>query len=174
MGGGGSGADGVQRVESFTPEPAVHPREPAHPVGDLIDRHRPGGVPWIGAPGDNVLHHHQEVGAVLVDQRRVDGRVIEGQFDTGGEQSRLVVQTAGERDEYVSAKRARLLVPSSRSATATPSTTASGSCRASAAVIQSGVMSSQPRGSDSSATVTLRQAYFRQLPPSTGSVTPVT
>ena len=42
-----------------------------------------------------------------------------------------------------------------------------------ASVIQAGVIWSQPPGIDNSESVTA-EGYFRQLPPSTGSVTPVT
>ena len=42
-----------------------------------------------------------------------------------------------------------------------------------ASVIQAGLISSQPPGMDNSESVTA-EGYFRQLPPSIGSVTPVT
>ena len=65
----------------------------------------------------------------------------------------IAAHTAGPLPAaYVRASRARRLVPSSRSATVTVSTTVPGKSRASAAVIQSGVISSHSRGSDSSAT----------------------
>ena len=41
-----------------------------------------------------------------------------------------------------------------------------------ASVIHAGVISSQSPGMDNSESVTV-ESYFRQLPPSTGSVTPV-
>ena len=81
------------------PVSAVHPRQPAHPTCHLIDRHRPGRVARVGPAGDDVLHDHQEVTAILIDDRRVDRWMVEWQNDSRGEQPGLVIEPAGQGDE---------------------------------------------------------------------------
>ena len=68
--------------QPVAPIRAVQSGEPAHPVGHLVDGHRPGGVARVGAARDDVLHDHQEVGALLVDERRIDRRMIKRQRDS--------------------------------------------------------------------------------------------
>ena len=86
--------------QPVTPVCAVQSGESAYPVGHLLDGHRPGGVARVGAARDDVLHDHQEVGALLVDERRVDRRMVKRQNDSRREQPRLVEQAAGQRDEF--------------------------------------------------------------------------
>ena len=100
------GDEGLHPVEcrvprqAIAPVLAVHSRQAAHTGSRLVDRQRPGGVARIGAARDDVLHDHQEVGALLVDERGVDRRMIKRQCDARGEQPRFVVQAAGQRDEF--------------------------------------------------------------------------
>ena len=86
-------------VEAVAPVLAVHPGQPAHTVGHLVDRHRPGRVAGVGAARDDVLHDHQEVAALLVDDRGVDRWMVKRQNDSRAEQPRLVIQPAGQCDE---------------------------------------------------------------------------
>ena len=73
--------------------------KPAHTVGHLVDRHRPGRVAWVGAACHDVLHDHHEVAAVLIDDRGVDRWMIKRQNDSRAEQPWLVIEPAGQGDE---------------------------------------------------------------------------
>ena len=175
--------------QSVTPVGAVQSGKPAHPAGHLVDRHRPGGVARVGAARDDVLHDHQEVGALLVDECRVDRRMVKRQSDSRGEQPGFVVQAAGERDEFgvvgvdglgehrcgPGAGRVGQLQagPPVRAVIAKRDPDVVHHC----ARMVSGKRRRHPIRGDRLPSLRnrqLREGHFRQLPPSIGSVTPVT
>ena len=150
-----------------------------------------GRVESAGRPArDDVLHDHQEVAAILVDDRGVDRWMVKRQNDSRAEQPWLVIQPAGQGDE-VGVLGVDGLGENRRRAGACGVRQLQPGTAVGAVVAQHDrdivdlgagkvigkrrrhpfrVIASHPCGMDNSATVI---CYFRQLPPSTGSVTPV-
>ena len=77
----------------------MHPGQTAHARGDLLDGHGPAAVAGIGSSGSEVLHDQHEVVVGLVDERGVDGGVLERQMRPAGEQPRLVEHATGQADQ---------------------------------------------------------------------------
>ena len=77
----------------------MHPRQTAHARGNLLDGHGSAAVAGISSPGPEILHHQHEVVVGLVDERGIDGGVLERQFRPAGEQPRLMEHATGQADQ---------------------------------------------------------------------------
>jgi hypothetical protein len=73
---------------------AVQASQPPHAVGHLVDGHRAGGIPRVGSPLGDVLHHDHVVEGGAVDDHLVGERMVDQERHARREQLGLVEHVA--------------------------------------------------------------------------------